>query len=253
VTGTLGAGKTAFTVEQMYDHLCRGGWVFTNVEVFHDEKHPHPMALRDNFKQRMAKDGYVFQPERLVVLTGNARTFHEHIKRGTANCVVLLVIDEAGLDLNSRDWAQTEKPQLAFNTMARKLDIRLLYITQDANDVDKQIRRKADTIYVCRNLKNLRILGVVPIPIPLYIRVRFDNTRGDKPRKMDFDLAFKSKAWGLYNSDAMVGSSATQFANMQTVDAAPLERIRAKVVAKRRRAAILFAAFSSCVTYYLCS
>ena len=175
VTGTLGGGKTSLAVERIYEHLCKGGWVYTNIECYPDK-----------IAERMAQIGLEFDPQRLVILQGDAREFHKHVKRGTADSLVMVAIDEAGLEINSRDWGKTEKPQLAFNTMARKLDIWLVYISQDANDVDKQIRKKADTIWVCRNMKKLKIWGVFPFPLPFYFRVRFDNTRGEQAAENGF-------------------------------------------------------------------
>lgn len=237
VTGTLGGGKSAFAVERIYEHLKRGGWVFTNVECYPDK-----------IAERLARDGYVFDPERLVMLQGDAREFHRVIRRGTSDSLVMLVIDEAGLELNSRDWAKTDKDQLAFNTMARKLDIWLVYISQDANDVDKQIRKKADTIWVCRNMKKLKIWGFIPFPLPFYFRVRFDNTRGTKPQKMDSELLLRSPAWGLYNSDAMVGLVAQKFSGMRSVEASPLKRISRPPKPVEFSPAL--AAFASCVAFF---
>lgn len=242
VTGTLGGGKTAFAVERIFDHLCRGGWVYTNVECYPDK-----------IAERMAIKGLEFDPERLVMLQGDAREFHKVVKRGTADCLVMLVIDEAGLEINARDWAKTDKGTLAFNTMARKLDIWLVYISQDANDVDKQIRKKADTIWVCRNMKKLKIWGFIPCPLPFYFRVRFDNTRGTKPQKLDSELLLRPASWGLYNSDAMVGQVSEQFRGMQAVTAAPLKRIERKRPPQRAPLSLMLtaSAFSSCVTFFL--
>jgi len=246
VTGTLGGGKTAFAVERVYEHLKRGGWVFTNVEVYPDK-----------IAERLKSEGYVFDPARLVVLKGDCREYHKEVKRGTAESLVMLVIDEAGLEMNSRDWAKTSKEQLAFNTMARKLDIWLVYISQDANDVDKQVRRKADTVWVCRNMKKCKLWGVIPFPLPFYFRVRFDNTRGTKPQKMDSEVFLKSPAWGLYNSDAMVGQVADSFRHLKTAEAAPLARIKNPVPLGGQisggwvESAVV--AFSACVVSFLSS
>ena len=215
VTGTLGGGKTSLAVERIYDHLKRGAWVWTNIECYPKE-----------IDQRLAREGYVFEPERLNMLNGDARDFYKSVKRGTADSLVMLVIDEAGLEFNSRDHAKTEKDQIAFNTMARKLDIWLVYISQSHNDVDKQIRGKADTVWVCRNMKKLKLWGVIPCPLPFYFRVRYDTTRGGgKLTYMDSEMLLRSPAWGLYNSDAMVGVAAEKLKAMEQVKGSALQRI----------------------------
>ena len=239
VTGTLGGGKTAFAVERMFEHLCRGGWAFTNIEVYPDK-----------IAERMAARGLKFAPERLVMLQGDARTFHQQVKRGTAEMCVMLVIDEAGLEMNARDYRETDKTQLAFNTMARKLDIHLVYISQDATDVDKMVRKKSDTVWICRNMKKLKIWGFIPCPLPFYFRVRFDNTRGNRPVKMDSEVTLRPFSWGLYNSDAMVGAVSQQFRGMDVAQATPLERI-AKPVRRSLPPWFFFAVISSsCATFY---
>ena len=243
VSGTLGGGKTSKAVEVLYDHLWRGGWAYTNIEMY-----PEAIAAR------MAEGGRVFEPERLVHLTGDARKFHEQVKRGTDTCNVMVVIDEAGLEINARDWKDTDKLQLAFNTMARKLNIHLVYISQDVNDVDKQLRRKAEIVWVCRNMKKLRIWGVIPCPLPFYFRVRFNNTLGAKPQKMDSEIVLRSPAWGLFNSNAMVGNVAQVFKTMDAVEATPLKRIaRTAKPAKNGRLLLPFTSFVSCASFYLFS
>lgn len=238
VTGTLGGGKTAFAVERIYQQLQRGGWVFTNIEL-----------LPDKIRERLAAEGLEFDSERCVQLTGDARSYHTQVKRGTADSLVMCVIDEAGLELNARDWSKTDKVQLAFNTMARKLDIWLVYISQSAEDVDKQLRKKADTVWVCRNMKKLKLWGLIPTPLPFYFRVRFDTTRGGKPTKLDSELFLTSPAWGLYNSDAMVGQVSEVFKSMETAKATALKRIQKPKAEGSYLPAVV--AFSSCVAFLL--
>jgi hypothetical protein len=216
ITGTLGGGKTLFAVERIYLHLKAGGWVYTNIEVYHAE-----------FAKRMAEEGYEFCPERLVKLEGDPRDFHKQISRGTSDSVVMLVIDEAGLGFNSRDWAKTDKANLTFNTLARKLDILLLYISQDINDIDKQFRKKAGRLWICRNFRQYQFLGVVPMPFPLMFRVCFDNTTGSsKPRKLHSEIGIKrSWACGLYNTDAILGQDQGEMGRLSVVKGEPLKRI----------------------------
>lgn len=216
ITGTLGGGKTLFAVERIYNHLLTGGWVYTNIEVYHEK-----------FAARMAEAGFEFIPERLVHLEGDPRDFHRQISRGTSDSCVMLVIDEAGLGFNSRDWAKTDKANLTFNTLARKLDILLLYISQDINDIDKQFRKKAARLWVCRNFRHYQFLGVVPMPFPLMFRVCFDNSTGSsKPRKLHSEIGIKrSWACGLYNTDAILGQDQGELGKLGVVRAEPLKRI----------------------------
>lgn len=239
ITGTLGGGKTAFAVEKIYDHLKSGGFVYTNIEVYPDE-----------VEKRLAVEGLVFDRSRLVILLGDAREYSSQVSRGTTKKLVMLVVDEAGLDLNARDWAKTDKKFIAFNTMARKLDIHLIYISQDASDVDKQIRRKAELVWVCRNLKKQKIWGVIPFPLPFYFRVCFDNTRGGgTSSKMYPQVVLKPSSWGLYNSNAMVGEVASQWVGMNQVDGSALEKL--EHVRQQKRTALIEIIVILCVSFYV--
>lgn len=216
ITGTLGGGKTAFAVERMLEHLLAGGYCYTNVEIY-----------LEKVREWMLEKGRVFEPDRLIFLTGDLGTFHKQVKRGTHECQVMVVLDEASLDFNARDWASTSKDLLAFNNFVRKLDIILLYITQRFEDLDKQFRARVGVLWVCRNMKHLKLLGLIPFPLPLFFRVRFDNTRGNgKPVKLDSEAVVKSWAWGLYNSDALTGKGHEQFLAMETANRTPLKRIQ---------------------------
>lgn len=215
ITGTLGGGKTAFAVERLVLHLLAGGFAYTNVEIY-----------LDKVAEWMAQRGRKFDPSRLVFFSGELSEFHRQIKRGTHDQQVMVVLDEASLDFNARDWKDTSRDLLAFNNFVRKLDVRLLYITQRFEDLDKQFRARAGLLWVCRNMKHLKLWGILPLPLPFFFRVRFDNTRGNgRPVKLDSDVVIKSWAFGLYNSDALTGKGHEQFLAMEVAKASPLEKV----------------------------
>jgi hypothetical protein len=219
ITGTLGGGKTLVAVERIYEHLERGGYVFTNIELYPEE-----------ITRRMAERGYVFDPSRLTFLKPeDMEKFHEHVARGTKNSQVMVAIDEAHLSHHARDYLNTDTSLVDFNTLVRKLDILLLYITQDPSNLDKQFRKMVGTLWVCRNMRHYKILGVLPFPIPIFFRVQFDTTRGQKPVKVSSDISYrKSWACGMYNSDALLGSTAQRIGQLRQVEAKPLARIPLK-------------------------
>ncbi|MBI2513545.1 MAG: AAA family ATPase [Opitutae bacterium] len=215
VTGTLGGGKTTLGAEVALIHLRGGGWMFTNVAFF-----------ADRVREWMAEGGRKFDPSRLVMLTGELSEFHKQVFRGTPEQPVLVLIDEASLDFNARDYRDTSRDLLAFVNFVRKLDIHLVFITQRFEDLDKQFRARVAELFVCRNMKALKIWGIIPCPLPFYFRVRFDNTRGNgRPVKLDSEVVFRSWAWGLFDSNALTGKGHEQFLAMQTAHASPLEKI----------------------------
>jgi len=251
IAGTLGGGKSMCAVERAYEHLERGGYVFTNVEM-----HPEKIA------ERMLSRGYVFEPDRLVRLDGNSVSdFHLQVARGTADAQVLVMIDEAHLEWNSRDYAVTRKDtqakeMLNFCTLVRKLDIILLFITQAPEDIDKQLRKKANLLWICRNMRYYKIWGIIPFPLPIMTRTCFDIAVGHAKPMKQFSEFFLRPTWAcqLYNSDALLGQAAGKFAEMQTLVARPLKRVPRKRIRRadtRLKWVLAVVSFSSCVTCFL--
>ncbi len=215
VTGTLGGGKTAYGVEMIYEILCRGGWVFTNIDISFE-------AVRE----RMASQGLVFDPARLVFLQGESMAgFHSQIKRGSPGEVVLVVIDEAHFDFDSRDRMKGDNETYHFVTLCRHLHVWLIFITQDGNDLEIKLRRRFAVETVCRNLKDHRIAGI-PFPFPFFVRARYKMERGRATYKLGNPEWFtRSPAWGLYDTHALLGAKAQVFAGLGQAHRQQLKRI----------------------------
>lgn len=215
VTGDLGSGKSAFGVEEAYTLLLRGGTVFTNVEMF-----PDAIAAR-----MLKEHNLIFDPARLVHLQGaSMKEFHKQLKRGSDGEVVMALVDEASLDFNARDWRETSDELLNFIVLVRKLDIWLVFILQDGNDLDKQLKRKVTVEVACRSLKEERLFGM-PFPLPYYCRVRYKIQNGRAHHKIgDAEWVLKPPAWGLYNSKALLGAKAEEFEKMERVKRVPLAK-----------------------------
>ncbi|MBK8583395.1 MAG: hypothetical protein IPL86_16720 [Flavobacteriales bacterium] len=225
ITGTLGGGKTLFAVERAFAHAATGGYVYSNIP-FVVEAWRAAMAERKRL---------VLDPGRVNILTAEQTLeFHLHVPRGTHARAVMVIVDEAGLEFNSRDWAKTSKEILAFNTYARKLDIQLLYISQQSADVDKQFRGKCRCEWQCRNLFNLRLFGVIPIKIPLMSRVCYDTTKGKREYLCNDVVSSPKWVWPLYDSDALTGRGKAMLGEIQQVSGTPLERIHVPVESEFR-------------------
>lgn len=233
ITGTLGGGKTLFSVERAYAHIRAGGHVYANIP-FNPEQWARTLADRDGLK---------FKPERLVTLSAEQTLeFHRHIPRGTHSHQVMVIIDEAGLEFNSRDWAKTSKELLAINTLARKLDLILLYVSQQSADVDKQFRGKCRCEWQCRNLFHRRVMGI-PMKIPLLFRVCYDTTKGKREHLCYDAVPVPKWVFPLYDSDALVGRGFAAVSGLQTVEGSALEAIERPPVSGIRNPHIPLAAF----------
>lgn len=250
VSGTLGGGKSLYAVETLYGHLQKGGYVYTNIEINVD-------AVAD----RLLKSGYVFDPKRLVKLSSvSLRGFHTEIARGIGSMCVMVVLDEAHLEWNARDYQkarkdETTKEMLNFVTLVRKLDIHLVFITQDSADIDKQIRKKVSTLVFCRNLKKLRIGGLIPCPIPIMVRVFYDVSVGNAKPIMLYQDIFMSRKWvyPLYNSDALLGESAALFESLPQVEGGALNRSETTDEERRRAIDQLLIIFACIISVFFYS
>ncbi len=249
ITGLLGGGKSYFaSVIRGYEHLKAGGFLYTNVEMYPDV-----------IAECMERDGKVFDPERLVLLDGKCvKGFESQIKRGTPDMPVMVVLDEAHLEWNSRDYQQTrkdpaQKKMLTLNTLARKLDLALYYITQNYSDVDKQIRGKASGLITCRNLFRKPLIGFIRIPYPIFLFnfYEFNESHG-KPFKVDWDLKILDKRkCRMYNSDALLGEDAKDFEGMQIAYAKPLADAPKPKPNPWFRWAQYTTSFVSCLIFYV--
>lgn len=215
VTGNLGGGKTSWLVELMVEHLRAGGSIATNIELKFDE-----------ISAWLASEGYEFDPARVTILTGSLDDFYSQIPRGSPTCVVMCAIDEAAIvGFNSRDFAKLNRKVFNFCTLARKLDIGLWWATQRPQFFDKQLRELCLSLIDCRDMRQFRLFGVLPFPIPLLVRVHHEMI-GGIPRKAFSEVVSRKRwVWKLYNSDALLGDSAQEFANMTRAVASPLRRI----------------------------
>lgn len=218
ITGNLGGGKTLYAIEKAVDHVLRGGYFFGNIKL-----------KLDSWEKYAAARGYVLDLSRIRVFQDSEmEEFYKHVGRGTHDSPVMVVYDEAALgNLNARDWQKLERDMLNFNALTRKLDIILLYISQDAAFVDKQVRKLCQRQTDCRSLKDFRLFGgLIPCPIPFRIRV-YHTLRGGVPVK-DYGelLAPRPDLYPLYDSDALLGRSVEKFCSLGVLNGGPLARVQ---------------------------
>lgn len=213
--GSLGSGKTSFAFERGLEHLLRGGTVVTNIR-FHADK------VRDWMHR---EHGLEFDPARLVYVEDGAEVWKSAVV-GTEKLETMLIIDEAHVEHNARAWSKTTDEQVMFNTMARKLKIHVIYITQDINNVDKQFRRMAQMMWFCRNAKHIKFLGgMIGFPFNLFFRVPYLCGPGVQPKALQPEVTMRPISWGMFDSHALVGRAAGTFGVLKAAETSPLKRI----------------------------
>lgn len=158
VTGKLGAGKTLYCVMMMFDDLCNGLTVCTNIAVNWEEL----------CKLAARVEGVLLDERQLIrVNPEKDRDWHCKIPWGTRKAPVKVYLDEIHLFFNARDWAKTatdSRSLLSFLTQSRKACVDCTFIAQEITTVEKQFRVLAEWELYCVNTDHmpLGILGKLP-------------------------------------------------------------------------------------------
>lgn len=213
--GALGSGKTSFAFERGLLHLVKGGTVVTNIAC-HREK------IADWMQD---EHGLQFDPERLVTIQDSGEVWKE-ARVGSDALQTMLIIDEAHVEHNARAWDKTAAEQILFNTMARKLKVHLIYITQDINNVDKQFRRMAQMIWYCRNAKHYKFLGLFSLPFNMFVRVPYVCGPGVQPQPQSPEVTLRPISWGMFDSHNLVGRAQETFSILKAAKDSPLAKIK---------------------------
>ena len=138
ITGALGAGKTLFAVSLLFEALCEGRSVVTNIEVNFDEL------------SRLAEleAGVILDPRQLCIVDPEKdRLWQDKIPWGVMGCCVEVFFDEIHLMYNARDWQKADvliRSLVEFLTQSRKAHVNITFIAQDAETVDRQFRAFAE-------------------------------------------------------------------------------------------------------------
>lgn len=170
VTGPPGSGKTYYTVRKVCDSLERGKFVATNVD-FHDgwtDKLARGNVLRWLIPGRRAAMAERFA-ERTYVTPNLDELFRLRLP-GKGESRGVMVLDEAHQWMNSRLWKDTDRLRIVqFFSQHRKLGWDIYLVTQDANNIDRQVRSLFEYHAQLRNLKKMRVLGVPVTPVNLFL------------------------------------------------------------------------------------
>jgi len=121
---------------------------------------------------------------------------------------VLVVLDEAHLFYNSRDWATTAKANkllLDFLTQSRKAGVDVIWITQEGGNVDKQFRVLAEYELAIVNIKHLPLGWLGMLPFKAYC-VKHISAKGNYLVKKEWYL-YNKYLFGTYKTTSMLSST----------------------------------------------
>jgi len=146
VTGKLGGGKSLVSVSRIRDYLRQGRKVATNLDIRLPEMFGrHSKATL----YRLPDKPTVFDMEAIGI--GNES--YDEEKNG------LIVLDELGTWLNSRNWQdKTRRPLLDWFLHARKYGWDIIFIVQDVGIIDSQFRESlAEMTVFCRRMDRMSV------------------------------------------------------------------------------------------------
>jgi len=164
--GRIGGGKSYSAVVRLIGHLCQGGTICTNVELLWDGVANYCATFQNKIIER----------EQVIVLSdAEIAEFYRHTPSGTPELPVLVVIDEAHLMFNARDWNKTSRETLAFLTQSRKVSTDVIFISQSMFNIDKQFARLAQFIWRFRDMERWVVPFLnVKYPFKQILMAQFD-------------------------------------------------------------------------------
>lgn len=182
VQGTPGSGKSATAVAMAIKHLRQGGVVAANFslvdgwsdviakqsfvnKIFDDRRYKKSSSLWERFFVVDSLDAIMkVKPKELSV--DGWENNDDKYREGYG----LLLLDEAQLIFNSRDW-RGNFSWIEFFTQHRKLGWNVLLISHSIDMIDSQIRHLIEYESRYRNLQKVKfpILGFPLSPIPAFL------------------------------------------------------------------------------------
>jgi zona occludens toxin (predicted ATPase) len=152
-SGTPGAGKSL----HLASRLCN--WM-------KHKKAPIIGNFSCNFSSiKKTKGSYLYidnvdlKPERLLNFSKN---YSAYVGRRLKEGEILLVIDEAQLLFNSREWVKSDRAEwCAFFTQHRKLGYEVILIAQFDRMLDRQIRSLIEYEWIHRKVSNFGAAGKI--------------------------------------------------------------------------------------------
>lgn len=165
VTGPPGSGKTLYAVEAIVDALSEGKEVWTNVELV---KCWSVLLAMRGWRRWMSDSRIESRAAWLREHYHFCASVEDFPSVRARESSRLVVIDEAQLWFNCRDWQKHNQVRawLSWFSQHRKFGCDVLLVTQDAKMVDAQIRSLAEQEIRCWSLVRWS-LGFLGFSLPV--------------------------------------------------------------------------------------
>lgn len=192
--GRLGGGKTYHAVKRMVKYLASGGCVCSNISLNMENVKSY---LKERYSWEYQKGQYIYLED------DHINQFYKYTPAGSVDCPSLVIIDEAHIWLNARDWANVLREMLIFLTQSRKCFTDIIFISQSALNLDKQIMRLVQYIWRFRDLKKLKITELgIGWPLNQFLVAQYDYD-GKTLLEKRFELKDKN-IYQLYNTNELL-------------------------------------------------
>ncbi len=218
VTGKLGAGKTLYSVMLMFEALCRGATVVTNIQVNWLE-----MVILARLQSRRILDS----AQLIKIDPEKDRNWQEIIPFGRPGEFVEVFLDEIHLFFNARDWSKTNtesKGLLSFLTQSRKAGVNVTFIAQEITTVEKQFRVLAEWELYVFSSDHIPLSFLGKFPLKFFIVSQRDAQNGVLLKKTF--KPYNKRFFRLYGSFTFLDSEMQRIsANAVYADRLKLARV----------------------------
>lgn len=159
-TGTPGSGKSYHSAVDIWDRVRFGHPVITNIPMDFPIKHRSKKAQLKTSNAYHYKDMWEITPKYLMDFSEELRK--ERGWKRVPEDYIFIVIDEAQLIFNCRDWSAKGRMEwIKFFQLHRKLGYRVILITQVCKMLDNQMRGLVEYEILHRKASNFGIKGAL--------------------------------------------------------------------------------------------
>lgn len=174
-TGFVGSGKSYAAVRNgtvIADAPLGKRWVIANFPIKPKKK----MFARFRKKNKFNEPRWIYKKNEQLTVDYLIKTSLENgWNNKESSCLV--IFDEAGIPFNARSWNKPDRLQwIEFLSQSRKFGYDFIFITQDRDMMDKQIRKLCEYEVQHKRLNNMHVFKLLSLfKITLFAGISFWN------------------------------------------------------------------------------
>lgn len=173
-TGFIGSGKSYAATKNgtvMADAPMGKRWVIANFPI-----KPKKTMFSRWRKKKFNEPRWIYKKnEELTVDFLIKQSLDNGWNKKEGSCLV--IFDEAGIPFNSRSWNKPDRLQwIEFLSQSRKFGYDFIFITQDRDMMDKQIRKLCEYEVIHKRLNNMHVFKLLSLfKVTLFAGISFWN------------------------------------------------------------------------------